>query len=375
MHMKKIVIIPDSFKGTLSAKEICAIVAERARAHFPDCTCISIPVADGGEGTLDCFAAGIGGKQIVCTVSDPFGDPMSAPYLLLPDGTAIIEMAVCAGLPLAGERKDPLRTTTFGVGQLIRNAIDSGCRKIIVGLGGSATNDCGCGAAAALGTVFRRADGSTFIPTGGTLRDIDRIEKASLPDDLKIIAMCDIENPLYGENGAAYVFAPQKGADAQSVTQLDDGLRHTADCIRSDLGVDVHTLAGGGAAGGLGAGLFAFCGARLQSGIETVLDTVRFDEILRDTDLVISGEGKLDSQSLGGKAVIGIAGHCKLQGVPLVALVGGAQRDLPQVYDTGVSAVFPIGRLPEDYSVSRGYSKENLQETADNVFRLLRLAA
>lgn len=371
--MKQIVIIPDSFKGTLSAKEICAIVAERVHAHFPDCACVSIPIADGGEGTLDCFAEGVGGKKIFCDVSGPFGERMRAPYLKLPDGTAVVEMAVCAGLPLVGDRKDPLTATTFGVGELIRHAVDSGCRRIIVGLGGSATNDCGCGAAAALGTRFYRADGRAFVPTGGTLTQISRIEKANLPQGLQIIAMCDIDNPLYGKNGAAYVFAPQKGANEETVQLLDFGLRHVADRIEKDLHTDVHSLSGAGAAGGFGAGLFAFCDAELQSGIETVLDTVGFDTFLRETDVVFSGEGKLDTQSLGGKAVIGVAGRCKAQGVPLIALVGGAQRGLPQVFDTGVTAVFPIGRLPEDFSISRQYSAENLRETADNVLRLLKL--
>ena len=371
--MKQIVIIPDSFKGTLSAKEICAIVAERVRFHFPECKCVTIPVADGGEGTIDCFLAGVGGETVYCDVSGPFGERMRAPYLRLPDGSAVVEMAVCAGLPLVGERKDPLTATTYGVGELMRHAMDSGCRRIIVGLGGSATNDCGCGAAAALGTKFFRADGSEFIPTGGSLSQIARIEKADLPQGTEIVAMCDIDNPLYGERGAAYVFAPQKGADDNTVRLLNDGLRHAAAQIQTDLGVDVHTLPGGGAAGGLGAGLYAFCGATLQSGIETVLDTVGFDEILQQTDVVFSGEGKLDAQSLGGKAVVGVAGRCKAQGVPLIALVGGAQRDLPEVFDTGVTAVFPVGRLPEDFSVSRQYSAQNLRETADNVLRLLKI--
>lgn len=372
--MKKAIIIPDSFKGTLSSMQICDIVSERIRTHFPECETVCIPVADGGEGTADSFLSSVGGRKIYCTVKDPFFRDMQGFYAELPDGTAVVEMAVCAGLPLVGEQRNPMLTTTYGVGQLISQAIENGCRRIIVGLGGSATNDCGAGAAAALGTTFYNAEGESFIPTGGTLCNIARIEKAELPADVEIIAMCDIENPLYGETGAAYVFAPQKGADSDTVHLLDAGLRHTAECISRDLGIDVHTLPGGGAAGGLGAGMFAFCGAKLQSGIETVLQTVGFDAMLQDADIVFTGEGKLDSQSLGGKAVIGIAGHCKKANVPLVAIVGGAERGLPQVFDTGVSAVFPIGRLPEDFSVSRTKSDVNLLETVDNVLRLLRIA-
>ena len=369
--MKKIVIIPDSFKGTLSAQQICDITAERVHAHFPACETVCIPVADGGEGTVDCFLTGIGGQKISCRVKGPFFTDVDCAYALLPDGTAIVEMAACAGLPMVAGQEDPLHTTTYGVGQMIAHAIDNGCKKVIVGLGGSCTNDCGAGAAAALGTVFRKADGSVFVPTGGTLCEVASIEPAK-PLPVPVTAMCDIQNPLYGNTGAAYVFAPQKGADEQAVRLLDDGLRHMADCIQSCLHIDVHTLPGGGAAGGLGAGMFAFCGAVLQSGIETVLDTVQFDQIIRDADLVITGEGKLDSQSLKGKAVIGIASHCKQQNVPVLAVVGGAERDLPEVFDLGVSAVFPIGRLPEDYSVCKGKSAENLRETVDNIMRLLR---
>lgn len=371
--MKKIIVIPDSFKGTLSSSRICEIVSERIAAHFTLCETICIPVADGGEGTTDCFLASLGGSRVPVTVKGPFFEDMEASFAVLPDGTAVVETAVCAGLPLVGNNRDPLLTTTYGVGQLIGEAIRTGCKRIIVGLGGSATNDCGAGAAAALGVVFRNQAGEAFVPTGGTLCEIASVEACELPDDVQIVAMCDIENPLYGENGAAYVFAPQKGADADQVVLLDNGLRHAAEIIANDLGTDVRSLAGGGAAGGLGAGLYAFCDAELRSGIETVLDTVRFDALLDTADLVITGEGKLDSQSLGGKAVIGIAKRCKKKCVPLVAVVGGAERNLPQVYETGVTAVFPIGRLPEDFSVSRSFSEVNLFETVDNILRLLKI--
>ena len=235
-------------------------------------------------------------------VKGPYFEKLDAFYGILPDGrTAVIEMAACAGLPLVGERKNPLLTTTYGVGELILDAARRGCRKIIVGLGGSATNDAGCGMAAALGVRFEGKGGS-FIPTGGTLSDVKKIT-VNLPPELcgvEIVAMCDIDNPLYGEKGAACIFAPQKGADAGAVRLLDEGLIHISKIIKRDLGVDVSAIPGGGAAGGMGAGMVAFLGSSLRPGIETVLDTVGFDRALQGADLVLTGEGRLDTQSLLG---------------------------------------------------------------------------
>jgi glycerate kinase len=284
-------------------------------------------------------------------------------------------MAACAGLPLAEGRRNPRVTTTYGVGQLMVDAARSGVKRIIVGLGGSATNDAGCGAAAAAGVKFRNAAGEEFVPTGGTLCEIEDIDLSGLAPVLKnveIITMCDIDNPMYGPTGAAYIFGPQKGADPDMVVQLDNGLRHLAKVMAEKLGADYPDTPGAGAAGAMGMGMLVFFGGRLQMGIQTVLDIVKFEELAADCDYVITGEGKLDSQSLRGKVVIGVAQRAKTMNKNVIAIVGGADdAEIGEAYEMGVTAVFPINRLPQDFSVSRHHSVENLSYTADNIMRLL----
>lgn len=278
---------------------------------------------------------------------------------------------------MVGDHKDPSGTTTFGVGELIADAARSGAKKLVVGLGGSATNDGGCGAAAAAGVKFYNAAGECFVPVGGTLKDIEKIDMSGLDDALKsveMVTMCDIDNPMYGKTGAAYIFGPQKGADAEMVESLDQGLRHLAEVIKRDVGVDVAEIPGAGAAGAMGAGMVAFFGSRLQMGIETVLDTVGFDEAIKDADVIFTGEGKIDSQSLRGKVVIGVARRAVKQAKPVVAIVGGADYDVDAAYGEGVTAIFPINRLPQDFSVLKEHSEENLAFTAENVLRTMRMA-
>lgn len=261
--MKKCIVVSDSFKGTLSSQEICTLAAQRLEAYFPGCEVVRIPVADGGEGTVACFHEACGGTLVSVPVSGPYGEAITAEYLQLPDGQAVIEMASAAGLPQVEDRKDPCKTTTYGVGQLIRHAVEAGNQNILLGLGGSCTNDGGCGCAAALGVQFLRADGSDFVPVGGTLSevaDIDTKEAEKLLAGVSLTAMCDIDNPLYGPTGAAYVFAPQKGADEATVVFLDGQLRALAGVIEAKLGRSVAALPGAGAAGGLGAGMVAFLG-------------------------------------------------------------------------------------------------------------------
>lgn len=376
--MRKIVLIPDSFKGTLSSLEICRIMGECIRARFPECQVVSIPVADGGEGSVDAFLTALGGVRVPLTVCGPFFEPTPSFYGLLPDGTAVIEMAACAGLPLAGKRLDPGAATTYGVGQLMLHAAEQGARRIIVGLGGSASNDGGCGAAAAAGVRFINEKGAAFIPTGDTLCHIAAID-VSHPDPrldgVTVTAMCDIDNPLYGPSGAACIFGPQKGADPAQVAALDAGLRHLSDVIRRDLGRDLSSLPGGGAAGGMGAGMAVFFGASLQMGIETVLDAVRFDDVIADADMIFTGEGRIDAQSLRGKVVIGVARRAGRQHKPVIAVVGGAGTGIESAYDQGVTAIFSINRLPQDLSVSRGSARENLAFAMENILRLLALSA
>lgn len=377
--MKKAIVIPDSFKGTLGSEEICEIIAEAIRGQFPDCEINSVPVADGGEGSVDCFLTALGGEKVELAVSGPRFEPMKAFYGLIEGGkTAVIEMAACAGLPLVENQKNPEETTTYGVGELILDAAQRGCKKIIVGLGGSCTNDGGTGAAAAVGVQFFNSAGEIFIPVGGTLSEIARIDVSKRNpalNDVEIVTMCDIDNPFYGENGAAFIFGPQKGADEEMVCRLDNGLRRLCGQIADDLGMNLEKTPGGGAAGAMGAGMIAFFGSRLQMGIEAVLDTVGFDRMLNGADVVFTGEGKMDSQSLRGKVVIGVSRRAKKAGVPVVVIAGGLDKGIDTAYEMGVSAAFSINRLPQDFSVSRYASRENMKFAAENIVRLWKVAS
>lgn len=373
--MEKILLVPDSFKGTLSSRQVCQVMAGQLRRFFPQAQVKSIPVADGGEGSVEAFLAAAGGERRTRTVTGPFGEPVEAFYGVLGDGrTAVIEMAACAGLPLAEGRLNPERATTYGVGELLLAAKEAGCTKAILGLGGSCTNDGGAGAAAALGAKFTRADGAAFIPTGGTLGEIAALDVSPVAQALQgmeLTAMCDIDNPLYGEAGAAAVFAPQKGADAAMVARLDAGLRHLGQVAARCLGRDFSHLPGAGAAGGLGFGMAAFCGAQLRMGIDAVLDAVGFDSLLPGTDVVFTGEGKIDSQSARGKVVSGVAARCRKAGVPVVAVVGQIGQGFEEMYQQGLTAVFSINRAAQPFAESRFHAGENLALTMENIARLL----
>ena len=373
--MEKILLVPDSFKGTLSSRQVCQVMAGQLRRFFPQAQVKSIPVADGGEGSVEAFLAAAGGERRTRTVTGPFGEPVEAFYGILGDGrTAVIEMAACAGLPLAEGRLNPERATTYGVGELLLAAKEAGCTKAILGLGGSCTNDGGAGAAAALGAKFTRADGAAFVPTGGTLGEIAALDVSPVAQALQgmeLTAMCDIDNPLYGEAGAAAVFAPQKGADAAMVARLDAGLRHLGQVSARCLGRDFSHLPGAGAAGGLGFGMAAFCGAQLRMGIDAVLDAVGFDSLLPGTDVVFTGEGKIDSQSARGKVVSGVAVRCRKAGVPVVAVVGQIGQGFEEMYQQGLTAVFSINRAAQPFAESRFHAGENLALTMENIVRLL----
>lgn len=373
--MEKILLVPDSFKGTLSSRQVCQVMAGQLRRFFPQAQVKSIPVADGGEGSVEAFLAAAGGERRTRTVTGPFGEPVEAFYGVLGDGrTAVIEMAACAGLPLAEGRLNPERATTYGVGELLLAAKEAGCSKAILGLGGSCTNDGGVGAAAALGAKFTRADGTAFVPSGGTLGEIAALDVSPVAQALQgmeLTAMCDIDNPLYGEAGAAAVFAPQKGADAAMVARLDAGLRHLGQASARCLGRDFSHLPGAGAAGGLGFGMAAFCGAQLRMGIDAVLDAVGFDSLLPGTDVVFTGEGKIDSQSARGKVVSGVAARCRKAGVPVVAVVGQIDQGFEEMYQQGLTAVFSINRAAQPFAESRFHAGENLALTMENIARLL----
>ena len=345
--MKKAILMPDSFKGTMSSSEICAIMRQRILEYFPDCAVSSIPVADGGEGTVDCFLEAMGGERVSVRVKGPFMEDIDSFYGIVQTSckTAVIEMAAAASLPMVQGRENPRVTTTYGVGQLVRHAIENGCKKLIVGLGGSCTNDMGAGAAAGAGAKFFDKDGKEFVPTGATLdqiADIDLSELKALLQGIEVVAMCDIDNPLYGPTGAAYVFAPQKGADADTVTLLNANLVAAADTVKARLGIDVADIPGAGAAGGMGAGMVAFFGARLMPGIETVLDTVDFDHIASEADFIFTGEGKIDRQSLFGKAISGVARYAKSEDIPVYCFVGRLGDDRAELLAMGLADILEV---------------------------------
>lgn len=375
--MQNFILVPDSFKGTLSAIEVCNIMKSSIKNLYKDANIISVPVADGGEGTVDAFLYALGGEKKSVWVSDAFNEQkILAHYAMLKDDIAVIEMAACAGLPLVKNRLEPDKTTTFGVGELIIDAINSGAKKIILGLGGSATNDGGCGMAAALGVKFKDEQNQEFIPTGGTLSQIYKIDMNNIYSkikDVEFISMCDVDNPLCGKLGASAVFAPQKGADEDMVNLLDEGLAHLAKIIKRDLHIEVKDIKGAGAAGGLGAGSIAFLQSKLTKGIDVVLDTINFDELVSKADIVFTGEGKFDSQSLHGKVVMGVANRSQKYKTPVIVVTGAIGENIQEAYNKGITAIFSINKEPMEFSKSALKSKENMILTMENILRLLKI--
>ena len=360
-----IIVCPDSFKGTMSAVTVARIISDAILSVYPFAEVKAFPVADGGEGTIDCISSACDCVIKSAIVNDAYFNKTKARYALLGSGEAVIETAEVAGLYKLKEL-NPLKTSTFGLGEIL-SIVANENRKILFALGGSSTNDGGAGIAAACGAKFFNKDGKEFIPTGGTLLDIESIDVSNLIK-AEIECMCDVENPLYGENGAAYVFAPQKGADEEMVRLLDAGLRHYAKKIKEFLGVDVSDIKGGGAAGGMAAGLFAFFGAKIKSGIDLILDTLNFDDIVKRADLVITGEGKLDLTSFSGKVIGGIIKRAKKLSVPVAAICGTMDKKLaqsPEILSSGgliCAAYVSDGSRPFDEIIKT--CKEDLFKTA-----------
>ena len=375
--MQNFILVPDSFKGTLSAIEVCNIMKSSIKNLYKDANIISVPVADGGEGTVDAFLYALGGEKKSIWVSDAFNEQkILAHYAMLKDNIAVIEMAACAGLPLVKNRLEPDKTTTFGVGELIIDAINSGAKKIILGLCVSATNDGGCGMASALGVKFKDEQDQEFIPTGGTLSQIYKIDMNNIYSkikDVEFISMCDVDNPLCGRLGASAVFAPQKGADEDMVRLLDEGLAHLAKIIKRDLHIEVKDIKGAGAAGGLGAGSIAFLQSKLTKGIDVILDTIKFDELVSKADIVFTGEGKFDSQSLHGKVVMGVANRSQKYKTPVIVVTGAIGENIQEAYNKGITAIFSINKEPMEFSKSALKSKENMILTMENILRLLKI--
>lgn len=346
--------------------DVADTIADAIHEVMPLAGLTLLPIADGGEGTLECFRRSIAGSLVCVQARSSNFKMLNAEYFLTPD-RAIIESARVIGLSIT-EDKNPNRTTSYGVGQIIADALRH-TDNVVLTLGGSSTNDGGCGIAAALGVQFLNADGKTFIPTGATLRYIKSIDVSGAPK-FNLTCMCDVKNPLYGFNGAAFVYAPQKGATPAMTKELDDGLMHLSEVIKSSLGVDVSTIEGGGAAGGIAAGMVAFFNAKLQSGIEVMLETTNFDALLDNAKLVITGEGRLDSQSLSGKVINGVINHSKAKGVPVVALCGQIELGF-DIHTSGLAMAMATSRPDQALDVNRNYKKE-LFDTTVALFEKLR---
>lgn len=377
MELKKVVVAPDSFKGSLSAAEVARAAEDGIRDVFPDCGVVRIPIADGGEGTVEALVAGMDGRYVEAMVSDPLMRPVRAVYGVIGQGsTAVIEMASASGLPLLTvPERNPLETTTFGTGELIRDALSRGCRKFLVGIGGSATNDAGTGMLQALGYKFLDTQGNVLGRGGKILGEIAAIDDSQVVAALKestFVVACDVTNPLYGENGAAFVFAPQKGADAATVRTLDEGLRRFAAVTKIHTGCEVGELPGAGAAGGLGAAFRAFLRARLTPGIEMVLDAVGFRAQLAGADLVLTGEGKLDAQTVMGKAPQGVLEAASAAGIPVIA-IGGAVEDAQRLNEAGFTAVFPIihGIADAETAMRPDVAAANIRRTVGQIARTI----
>jgi glycerate 2-kinase len=373
--MKKLVIAPDSYKGSLSASVICDIIAVQARLHFPELEIIKLPIADGGEGLVDALLYTGQGEKIWLPVMDPLWRDHQAAYGILSDRTAVIEMAAASGLPLLKENeRNALDATTFGTGQMIQDALQRGCREFILGLGGSATNDGGAGAAAALGIRYLTNDGQVIF-AGRGLSSLARIDAAGIAQELQaahFTIACDVTNPLYGPNGAAAIYAPQKGASSEQVALLDLGLQNLTNVIFKATGLDLQNIPGSGAAGGLAAPFLAFTNTELRRGLDVVLDAAHFDDHLQGCDLVITGEGRTDYQSSMGKALSGIGLRARAKGVPVIAISGAVQPGAENLYNDGITAMFSTCREIVTLEDALENAAENLRRTTGDIFRLLK---
>ncbi len=374
---------PDSFKGCLTALEVCDAVACGVRRACPEATVVKVPMADGGEGTVQALVDATGGELLTQPVEGPLGDEVQALFGVMGDGaTGVIEMAAASGLPLVPQdRRNPLLTSTYGTGQLMRAALRRGCRRLIVGIGGSATTDGGAGMAQALGVAFLDASGEAIHRVaGGDLSRIAHVDTSGVDGrlkDVEIKVACDVDNPLYGPTGAAFIYGPQKGATAQMVSELDRGLRHYAAVLRADLGADVASVPGAGAAGGLGAGLLAFCNASLQRGVDIVLEAVGLVGHVAGADLVITGEGCIDGQTAFGKTPSGVARVAAAAGVPVVAVAGQVGPDARSLHAHGFTALHSIatGPMSLQEAMEPARAREMLRFAGEQILRTATIGA
>jgi glycerate kinase len=371
----KVVIAPQGFKGNLTALQVSQAIDRGIRRVLPDVVTSLVPMADGGEGTTQALIDALGGEMIPVEVTDPMGGRVLAHWGFLSDGvTAVIEMAVASGLSLVPPgKRDPLSATTYGTGELIRHALEKGCRKFIIGIGGSATNDGGAGMAQALGARLLDAKGEAIAFGGAALSSLEHIDVATLDSrlaDCDILLACDVDNPLCGPNGASCVYGPQKGATSEMVAQLDRALAHYADVIERDLGIDIRDIPGAGAAGGLGAGLMVFLKARLEPGVEVIIQATGLIAHLKGAELVFTGEGRIDGQTACGKTPVGVARRAKELGLPVIAIAGEIGDGYQAVFGEGIDSVFSIAPGPISLSQSLSMAEELTADTAERAVRL-----
>ncbi len=375
----RIVIAPDSYKESLTALEVATEIEAGFREIFPDAEYLKLPMADGGEGTVAAMVTATGGTLIDVTVTGPLGDPVLAGYGLTGDGkTAIIEMAAASGLALvAPPFRNPWKTTSYGTGELIMAALDNGVNHLIIGIGGSATNDGGAGMLQALGVKLLDSSGGEIGFGGGSLSNLDRIDISAMDPRLKecrIEAACDVNNPLTGPKGASAVFGPQKGATREMVTELDANLIRYAGIINRDMGKQVDQVAGAGAAGGMGAALLVFFGANLKPGIEIVMEAVGLEAVIMNADLVITGEGRIDSQTINGKTPIGVARMAKRFGKPVIGIAGCLTNDAAVVHEHGIDAVFSVLSQASTVDEALKNAAVNVRTASRNIAATLKLA-
>lgn len=371
----KIIIAPDSFKGSLSALEAAMSIQRGIKNIDVGIETVIVPMADGGEGTVQSLIDASGGRIVELTVRDPLFREIKSFYGIMGDGvTAVIEMAAASGLPLLlPEERNPLLTTTYGTGELIKDALNRGCRNFVIGLGGSATNDGGCGMAQALGVKFFDKGGKEIGFGGGELSGINSIDFSGMDSRLKnatFLAACDVDNPLCGEKGASAVYGPQKGASEDDVKLLDKGLEHFAQMVKKQLRLNIKDVAGAGAAGGLGAGVMIFLNARLERGINIVIQTTQLAEKMIGADLVITGEGRIDYQTAFGKTPFGVAQVAKAQNIPIIALAGSLGEGYQSLYSKGFNGIFSIIDNPMSLHDAIDNASLLLENAAENVMRL-----
>lgn len=370
-----VLILTDSFKHCLSSLEVAGALEKGILKANPNASVVKVPVADGGEGTVDAFVSATNGRKVNCEVQDPLLRKVTGFYGILPDGTAVIEMAAASGIEyLTQEERNPLITSTFGVGELILAAIEGGAKNIIVGLGSSATNDGGAGMAKALGYKFLDSDGNELGQGGGALSNLVEIDASEVNPKLegvKIVAACDVTNPLCGKEGASAVYGPQKGATPEMIPLLDENLNLLSKIIKRDLAKDVLLIPGAGAAGGLGAGIVAFANGELIPGFEIIKDTLSLEEKVQWSDIILTGEGRMDEQTKNGKTPFSVAQLGKKYNKKVIAFAGSLGRNVEALYNEGFASVFPISPGPLSLEESLEDASTNLNAAAERVFRLL----